>query len=60
MKSAETWPPKDKKEAEIFFNSYMPHATTQDSMLLNVDEVKHDFGKDIGARILATLDLYKG
>lgn len=49
------WPEHERKEAEIFANSFPVHATYQFWMIINRDDVERDYGKDIAAKILELL-----
>jgi hypothetical protein len=50
------WPVSQKKEAEIFANSYLVHAKTQDWFLINIEEIQQEFGIDVATNIIITLN----
>lgn len=50
------WPPSQKKEAEIFVNSYLVHAKTQNWFLINIEEIQQDFGIDVASNIIIALN----
>lgn len=50
------WSAPERKEAEIFANSYLAHAKTQDWFLLNIEEIQQDFGVDVASNIIITLN----
>lgn len=52
----QTWPELEKKEGEIFINSYLVHAKTQEWFLLNIEEIQQDFGIDVARNIIIALN----
>lgn len=50
------WSTNQRVEAEIFINSYLAHAKTQDWFLLNIEEIQRDFGIDIASNIIIVLN----
>ena len=50
------WPASQKNEAEIFVNSYLVHAKTQDWFLINIEEIQRDFGVDVAGNIIIALN----
>jgi hypothetical protein len=55
--SSKEWPSSDRAEAQVFVKSNMVHVQNQDSYLLNCDDVKREFGVELGTRILKGLSL---
>jgi uncharacterized protein YjbI with pentapeptide repeats len=51
-----TWPVAERKEAEVFVQSYLESSLTQDWMLLNVAELSEEFGLSLASRIFRILD----
>lgn len=49
------WPSEERKEAEIFLNSYLIHAHNQYWFLINIDEIKNEFGSKLGSKIIDLL-----
>jgi len=55
-KETSNWTLEEKKQGEIFVNSYLVHAKTQDWYLLNCEETLQELGEDLGLKIIAGLD----
>lgn len=53
--SVTNWPEKQKKEAEIFANSYLVHSKTQDWYIINTDDVVRYCGEDLATKIINEL-----
>lgn len=54
--ASSTWSAAEKKEAEIFVQSYLESSAQQGWMLLNVAEIAGEFGLDLTRKIFVTLD----
>lgn len=50
------WPMLQRMEAEIFTDSYLVHAKTQDWFLINIEEIEQGFGVDVAQNIITVLN----
>ena len=50
------FPENQRKEAKIFVDSELVHSKTQDSSLLNIDDLRQEFGVDLANNILDVLN----
>ncbi|GGH16421.1 pentapeptide repeat-containing protein [Sphingobacterium alkalisoli] len=53
------WSDKEKKEAEIFANTYLVHAKNQEWHIINREDVERDHGKDIALKIINHLNNFQ-
>lgn len=49
------WDKSEKIEAEIFVRSYMVHAKNQNHFLINVEEIRDEFGIELASKIIEAL-----
>jgi hypothetical protein len=54
----DSWEDEDRKEAEIFFNTYSVHAKNQDWFLINMDDIDRDYGIRVAAKIVERLNRF--
>jgi len=52
------WSTSQRKEADIFTNSFLVHAKTQDWFIVNIEELHRDFGVDVASNIIIELNKY--
>ncbi|MFN8395773.1 MAG: pentapeptide repeat-containing protein [Bacteroidia bacterium] len=52
----ENWPPMEKREADIFMHSHLSHAIRQDWYLLNVDQMRKEYGQELFDKLLHEMD----
>ncbi len=45
------WSDKERKEADIFVNTYLVHAKNQDWYIINKNDVERDYGSDVSVKI---------
>lgn len=50
------WPTSQRKEAEIFLNSHLVHAKTQNWSIINIEELQEEFGIDLTSNIIIELN----
>ncbi len=50
------WSTPQKKEAEIFLNSFIVHAKKQDWFIINIEELQRNFGVDVASNIIIELN----
>jgi fluoroquinolone resistance protein len=56
-KEVNNWPQIQRREGEIFANSCLVHAKTQNWYLLGFDDIQKDYGLEVAKRIIATLTI---
>lgn len=56
LEASREWSPRDRQEAGVFVNSYMLHAQNQEWQLLNPDDIRSEYGRELGDRIIRALD----
>lgn len=54
--TAEGWAPEQRAEAQVFVNSYTAVAENQRWFILNCDEIREEFGVELGDKIISALD----
>lgn len=54
------WAAPQREEAEIFSNTFLIHARTQDWFIINIEELQRDFGVDAASNIIIELQKTRG
>lgn len=58
MSEAQNWNSKERKETEIFANSYLIHAKNQEWQIINMNNLERDYGKGIALKIVDYLNKF--
>jgi uncharacterized protein YjbI with pentapeptide repeats len=56
-KELSDWPLDEKREASIFIRSHLVHAQNQDWYILNIDDVKSDYGEQLALKLTGRLSI---